>query len=181
MATNALVNQLTAEGVVSGNAKAEINQLVVEALLLVPTVTQVNQVVIEAVQGTQSGVDVNQLTVEAITVFVPPVTAIMGGFALIASVIDTPDPASPAVTLAAPLGSTVGQTTAFYWSAVGVTFFRITGTNGYDSGLLSASSNSGILYAPAFDSSGTYRFTIFGLDSSETAQVQVTIVVTVQS
>ena len=91
--------------------------------------------------------------------------ATLVGFALIAAQTSTPDTVDPLVALSANGGSTVGSVTPFFWSALGVAQFTITGTNGYASGIRSALASAGIIYAPAFTSSGTYTFTIAGLDA----------------
>ena len=179
MATNALVNQVALEGVVSGNPSARVSQFVAEVLESGIPTAKISQIVAEAIVPTHASVEVNQLVTEVLIPFVPTVTQVLGGFALIASVVNTPDALTPEVTIAVPEGSTLGQTTAFYWSAVGVTSYRITGTNGYDSGILSASEASGVLYVPPFSSSGAYQFTINGLNASNTAVVSVTIALTI--
>jgi len=104
---------------------------------------------------------------------------ILPGLALIASVVTTGDAVVPQVGLAVPQGSQVGQTTAFFWNAIGVATFEISGTNGYSSGMLSAAEAVGVVYAPPFESSGDYSFTIDGYDADGHTLVYTSIPVTI--
>lgn len=169
------VSQAAVESVLSENASAEVSQAVIEVLWAPFTYADVGQVVAEAVMAEANEGLVVQLVVEVVGPYIPPASQVLPGFATVALMTDTQDSTTAEVSLAAPSGSVVGQTTALFWNAVGVAFFQVTGTNGYNSGVQSAANSAGVLYAAPFTSTGTYIFTIVGIDATGSVVVSTNI------
>jgi hypothetical protein len=90
---------------------------------------------------------------------------LLPGFSRVGKQSSALDFLTPQVSLSAPLTANANTSISLIWSAVGVSQFRITASNGYDSTVLSASAGSGALFTSSFTAPGTYTLTISGLDA----------------
>lgn len=92
----------------------------------------------------------------------------LGGFALIATVLDTPDDAAmdPKIPLfyAAPNPVIPGVSFCFYWTTENVPKVQIQGPSGFDTGVLP--SDGGGAYVKADGITADSVFTITGLDEA---------------
>lgn len=92
----------------------------------------------------------------------------MGGFALIATVLDTPDDAvmDPKIPLfyAAPNPVIPGVAFSFYWTTENVPKVQVQGPSGFDTGILT--SDGGGAYVKVDGITADSIFTITGLDEA---------------